>query len=114
MQICERGTAGLIYYPSSDSENLDLLNMLYMEKFPLVIIDKRIDALPLYSVVCDNQKGMRDVVEYLLSLGHKKIAFVTDKKIGLASSVRDRYFGYAQALREAGIIASRMGAGRNL
>lgn len=105
MQICERGTAGLIYYPSSDSENLDLLNMLYMEKFPLVIIDKRIDALPLYSVVCDNQKGMRDVVEYLLSLGHKKIAFVTDKKIGLASSVRDRYFGYAQALREAGIIA---------
>lgn len=103
MQLYERGTAGVIYYPTSDRENFDLMSMLYLENYPLVVIDKYYEGIPLCSVVSDNRTGMYNVVQYLLDLGHQKIAFASNKAIEGASSIRDRYFGYASALKEHGI-----------
>jgi DNA-binding LacI/PurR family transcriptional regulator len=58
------------------------------------------------SVVADDHSGARQAVEYLISLGHKSIAYLTDTSAGNPLS-RQRLAGYHEALRAAGIHPSR-------
>ncbi|VTR33143.1 DNA-binding transcriptional repressor PurR [Actinobacillus pleuropneumoniae] len=66
-------------------------------------IDKYFDSLPLGAVVSDNWSGSYQAVSRLIELGHRKIAFLTAVSIESTSSVRDRYFGYCQALKDHGL-----------
>jgi GntR family transcriptional regulator, arabinose operon transcriptional repressor len=95
--------AGIIYYPFSDAENIAVLNMLAMAHFPLVTIDKYFECVPVSSVVSDNKKGGELSAGYLISNGHRTIAFVSDIPFESATSIRDRYFGYCTALQAHGI-----------
>jgi len=97
--LYRRDIAGIIYYPFSDTENIAVLNMLAMEHFPIVTIDKYFECVPVSSVISDNKKGGELSAEYLIDSGHRKIAFVSDIPFETATSIRDRYFGYCAALQ---------------
>lgn len=99
-QFYERKAAGIILYPISDRKNLEVLNLLYLNNYPIVTIDKYYESLPISNVVSDNFAGAYEAVNYLIRLGHKKIAMVSDNKIEDATSIRNRYFGYCKALNE--------------
>lgn len=101
--LYEKGVGGIIFYPISDGKNLEVMNMLSMNEYPIISIDRYYESLPISYVISDNLKGEYDVVRYLLGLGHRNIAFVSDTKIEDATSVRNRYFGYCRALKESGI-----------
>ncbi|MGF7143074.1 GntR family transcriptional regulator of arabinose operon [Anaerotaenia torta] len=100
LELYQRKVGGIIYYPKSDRDNLELMNMFYLENYPIVVIDKYFESVPLRSVVSDNQQGMYEAARYLLELGHHRIGFLSDNRIEEATSVRNRYFGYAKALKE--------------
>ena len=102
-KLIKDGVQGIIYYPLSDSKNLEVLNTLCMNNYPVVSIDKYFESLPLSSVVSDNFSGGYQITSHLINLGHKRIAFVSDAHIEGATSIRDRYFGYCKALRDNGI-----------
>ena len=71
--------------------------------FPTVLVDTSHPALP--SVVVDDRAGGRIATDYLLSLGHERIAFIGEPErnpFGFVSS-RDREAGYALALADAGV-----------
>lgn len=51
----------------------------------------------------DNKKGAHLAVEHLVSIGHRKIAFLGGD-ILLSSNARDRYAGYQEVLMEKGIV----------
>lgn len=53
------------------------------------------------SVISDSFYGMYKLVEHLVSLGHKKIAYVGT--LMATNSINDRYFGYCKACLEGGI-----------
>ena len=56
-------------------------------------------------VAIDDCEGAYRAVRYLISLGHRKIGFISDyleSKLNF-QPVRDRFLGYYQALEEAGI-----------
>lgn len=53
------------------------------------------------SILIDNYDGSQKAVEYLLSLGHQKIAFISG--ISFYSSSKERQRGYIHALSEQGI-----------
>jgi GntR family transcriptional regulator, arabinose operon transcriptional repressor len=91
---------GIIYYPINDNKNLDVVQMLYVYNYPIIIIDKYFEGIPISNVVSDNFKGSYETTNYLISLGHKNIAYISDIDIGSATSVRDRFFGYVQALKD--------------
>jgi len=61
-----------------------------------------VNDLDAISISCDNQQGCFDITEHLLSLGHKKFAF-----IGRASAdspeFLQRFQGHRDALKQAGI-----------
>ncbi len=102
-QLYQKKVGGIIYYPISDSENLELLNLLFLEQYPIITIDKIHENIPISYVVSDNMGGAYQATKYLIELGHDKIAFVSKVRLERASSVRHRYFGYCNALKEAGI-----------
>lgn len=103
LRIPKNGSAGIILYPMSTSSNIDLLNMLYWNDYPLVMIDQYADSLPVTSVVSDNVKGGYMTAKHLLELGHERIAFISSISIDFRSTVRDRYQGYCKALRDHGL-----------
>jgi len=101
-KMYDDGIGGIIYYPVSDRENYTLLNSLFLDNYPIVTIDKYFESLPISNVVADNYNGGRIATEYLIKLGHEKIGFVSDLSIESTTSIRNRYFGYAKALKAHG------------
>jgi GntR family transcriptional regulator, arabinose operon transcriptional repressor len=98
--LYQNGIDGIIYYPLSDNRNLDVVHRLYINNYPIVTIDKYFESIPISNVISDNFKGSYEATAYLIGLGHKKIAYISDINIESASSIRNRYFGYVQALMD--------------
>ncbi|MGL1890910.1 MAG: GntR family transcriptional regulator [Spirochaetaceae bacterium] len=103
-QLYQDGTKGIIYYPITDLRNFEIINKLFLNNYPIVAIDKYFDGIPISSVVSDNMNSCYNATEYLIKQGHKNIGFISDASIESAHSVRQRYFGYCRALKNAGII----------
>lgn len=93
------GIGGIIYYPLSEHDNFSVINMLYLENYPIVTIDKYFESIPISYVVSDNETGGATAVEYLIAQGHSRIGFVSDLSIETISSLRNRYFGYCKTLK---------------
>ncbi|SHK03683.1 transcriptional regulator, GntR family [Clostridium amylolyticum] len=103
MNIMSSGISGLIYYPTNRITNFDILSTLYIKNFPIALIDKYLNSLPLSYSVSDNFKGGCDACSTLIKEGHRNIAFLSSVNIEGVSSVRDRFLGYCKALRSHGI-----------
>ncbi len=65
----------------------------------LVDIDKESRSTPLVKV--SNRAGAREMVEHLISLGHRRIGFITGRTV--LQSARERVEGFNGALDAAGI-----------
>ncbi|HBQ64203.1 MAG TPA: GntR family transcriptional regulator [Clostridiales bacterium] len=94
---------GVILYPLVTSQNVEVLNVMNANRYPIVTIDKYYDGVPISAVVADNFRGGYLAAEEHINNGHKRIAFVTDARINDKSSLRDRHHGYCQALVDHGI-----------
>jgi len=95
--LVESGAQAIALYPISHRNNLDLLYHLKLKGFPLVVLDKYIDAFDLNCVLSDNFSGGYLAAEYLIGLGHRNICFLSDRDLGAATSVRDRCLGFYKA-----------------
>lgn len=68
---------------------------------PAVVIDNSSSDKTIPSVIIDNFNAISSAVNYLCSLGHRRIGFMTgleDSDVG-----KDRHAGYEQGLRENGL-----------
>ncbi|HCD33116.1 MAG TPA: LacI family transcriptional regulator [Phycisphaerales bacterium] len=70
---------------------------------PKLAISSYIADNPLWHVVADNATGSRLVTEYLISQGHRRIAFLGDKD-PLTELYQQRADGYTIAMIRAGLI----------
>lgn len=99
-KVLEGATDGaILVLPRGHSSSLDELQR---RKIPFVVVDHRGElGTDVPSVSATNWSGGRAATEYLLSLGHRRIAV-----IGGGATLRcsiDRIAGYRSALEEAGI-----------
>ncbi len=69
---------------------------------PMVNGNERIDSDELVQVAVDNCEAAKTAVEYLISLGHTRIAAITGPD--MVPSSNERLDGYKQALEQAGIV----------
>jgi len=68
---------------------------------PIVFVDRRIEGCEMDTIVEDNEANSRELVEHLLSLGHRRIVVVNgDLSVNTAL---DRYQGYVSAFARRGI-----------
>ena len=68
---------------------------------PVVIIDKVEPEGMIHSVYTNGYSGIRQLVEHLIGLGHRKIAAI--KGAAGYSSTNDRFLGYRSAMEEHGL-----------
>lgn len=94
---------GLIIAPTTLSNAY--LKTLLPKGFPLVFFDRVPTDVPSDCVVSDNLAGSREAVEYLISLGHKRIGIISGMT-GITSSF-EREAGYIEALNGNGLDIDR-------
>lgn len=94
--------AGLIIMPCHDSHyNLAILRLI-LEKFPVVLVDKRMHGLPVSSVCTDGREAMRQLVLHLRERGCGSAAMLTIDPAS-TSSLGDRAEGFFKGIEEAGM-----------
>lgn len=77
------------------------LDTLWQRRFPHVLIDYLSDGQNVPSITVTNFRGACDAMDYLLSLGHRRIGFITgNMEFGCA---RERLEGYQATLKKHGI-----------
>jgi LacI family transcriptional regulator len=82
-------------------QSAQYLTRLHERGFPIVVIDDQGQPTGIPWVSADNRKGAYIATWYLLQLGHRSIAYIQGPQKYLVSY--ERYQGYCEALREAGI-----------
>lgn len=78
----------------SDPEVLEIVN----SDFPVVTIDHAFNEA--ISVLSDNMEGMRQLTQYIIDQGHRKIAYIHGTK---SSVTHNRMVSFNNVLRENGI-----------
>ena len=89
----------IVLYSKKDDSIIDYL---HQEKVPYAMIGKpyKYENEMLY-VDNDNETAGKDATNYLLQLGHKKIAFIGEDAKQMV--IQERLKGYTKALEDAGI-----------
>lgn len=90
---------GLIISPTGD--DAILRKALDHSQVPVVLVDRFVEGLKCDAVVIDNRAAVTDAMQYILSLGHTRIGFIS----GMFDSYtgKERLAGYYAALEAAGI-----------
>lgn len=100
-RVVEHGTDGVILV--LPEEHAAYLEQLREEGIPFAVVDDRGESLPdVPSVGATNFAGGFAATEYLLSLGHRRIAAIGGPP---HKSTRARLAGYHTALHEAGVVS---------
>lgn len=81
--------------------NQSQLQEAYGLGIPCVLINHYVDTLPVSCIAVDNAGGAENAVNYLLRLGHRKIAHITGDLVTQAAAWRME--GYTRALKKFGI-----------
>jgi DNA-binding LacI/PurR family transcriptional regulator len=68
---------------------------------PIVVVNDQYPGAFVHSVMISNEDGSRAAAEHLVSLGHRRIAFIGDQ-FGYQSDT-ERLAGYKEALKSSGI-----------
>lgn len=95
--------SGVVYYPRTNNIHLELLNRFVLGSKPIVVMDLNTDCPYLSSVTSDNYNGEKAMAEYLISLGHRNIGYLSGYMPEDRTTIRDRFGGYLAAIRQAGI-----------
>jgi LacI family transcriptional regulator len=91
---------GIVIAPVSDRSK-GHLERLARFGVQFVLIDRTVSGIESDVVVGDSAGGARRLVEHLISLGHRRIGFVSEADD--VSTARDRREGYEAALAAAGL-----------
>ena len=94
-----------VVWPSNDPEVVAELRQLIAAGFPFVLVDTFFPELNSDCVLTDNTLGARRMMEYLVKLGHRRIAYLT---IPLdRTSLSERFSGVISAAGTFGLDTGR-------
>ena len=97
--FAERQCDGLIFVTNNESD-VRMIEALRAVRLPLVALDRDIN-LHIDKVMTDHARGMRLAVNYLLELGHRRIALINASE--LIAPGRERLRGFREAHAEFGL-----------
>lgn len=102
-QLIHMDIAGIAYYPKTSDIHQGLLNQMVFRGKPVVIIDIPNRCRYISSVSSDNYGGSMELMEHLIGLGHRSIAYLAGLETDARQTVSDRFSGYVLAQAQAGI-----------
>jgi DNA-binding LacI/PurR family transcriptional regulator len=100
--LIQKGLDGFIVAPSTEGlgDSHDLLAALIKRGLAVVLVDQRVPGCECDLATTHQRLGAQEVMNHLIELGHRRIAFV-----GLRgpSTIEDRLGGYHGTMREHGL-----------
>lgn len=102
-QLIHSDIAGVAYYPKTADIHQELLNHLIFQGKPVIIIDLPSPSRYIASVSSDNYGGSVQLMEHLLALGHRRIAYASGLPPYERKTLSDRFDGYILSLARAGL-----------
>lgn len=104
-RMIELGVEGIILMcVQGENYNAEIMK-LAIQGFPMVLVDRRLQGLPIPFVGTDNYRAAKELVDYLIQKGHKKICFLS-QDIYHISTVAERFEGYRDSGLEKGILTN--------
>jgi len=94
--LIDEGVAGIIV--ASVSKNFDRFKQAINYGIPILALDRIMDGISVDTVTINNIQAAQDATNYLIRLGHKKIAFISGPNNVSTSNLRRT--GYEQAIEE--------------
>lgn len=94
--LLERQIEGLIIAPIQESVNEEYFHELHSKNIPLIVIDRKYTHIKTDFVGVDDRYGAYSAVEYLISLGHKKIGIISGPLNSYTGI--ERFKGYRDAI----------------
>ncbi len=94
-------SVGIIAYVAKDLMKCPDIYGLFSTDHPMVLIDQPIIGSPLPCVRSDNVSGGELAVQHLRECGYPVICFLSDVNISFNESVRERYVGFCEEIRES-------------
>ncbi|HEY4418880.1 MAG TPA: LacI family DNA-binding transcriptional regulator [Pseudonocardia sp.] len=94
-----RDVDGLLLVPAGDDQSH--LAAELRAGTAIVCLDREANNLPVDSVLATNEIGAAEGVRHLAAAGHRRIAFVGDRRT--VATARQRQAGYREALRDFGL-----------
>ena len=95
--LIESGISGLVLQPSSSEFIPPAALELVTKHFPLVILDRVFDGIPVSAVRSDNLAGAMAATGHLFELGHQTVAFVSAASHVTSSEERRNGWVHAHA-----------------
>ena len=92
---------GLIIWPVARSSNLDLLNQFVLDNTPICFLDNSSYGIKAPRIASDNYEAMYNLTKYLISIGHRHIAYFPYKENFLPTE-EERFSGYCRAVVKNG------------
>ena len=80
------------------------IDLITSENIPVVFLDFYDDRKDIDCIISDSFYASYDITNFLINMGHRKLAFVGSVKA--TSSIQDRYLGYMKSLMEHNIFVS--------
>jgi DNA-binding LacI/PurR family transcriptional regulator len=102
--VDEDSVVGLIVIGGGDITD-DLLGRIVKNDIPLITVDNKSNLLPLNSIMIDNYRGAYLATQHLIELGHERVAIIQGPR--KYKSLTERFYGYVNALVDAGIEIDR-------
>lgn len=102
LDILSREMDGIVFYPITGDHATPRMRALRERGYPIVAIDRTPLDAEIDAVYTADQEAAHHAVRVLIEHGHRRIAFLSFKHPYLRA-VSERFEGYRQALREAGI-----------
>lgn len=93
-ELIGHNVAGVILYPIN-SRNIDSISRLLISGCPIVLLDRKLEEIDIPVVESDNLNGAYNIIRYMISRGHRRIAFIGELD---SYSAKERYKGYCRAL----------------
>jgi len=87
---------GVLIAPAGD-QSLEHLQKLQLYNIPYVLVDREVPGIESDRVLGDSKEGSKALVEHLIQLGHRRIAFINGSP-GI-STARMREAGYLETLK---------------
>jgi len=105
--LYEMKLGGILLVGPAEVETIQVIQNM---KLPLVLVDNYVPGLSVDAVLGDNFEGARTAVDYLISAGHRRIAFIGGpttvggpRPINKVYTIERRASGYRTALLDAGL-----------
>ncbi|WP_256010825.1 LacI family DNA-binding transcriptional regulator [Desertivirga xinjiangensis] len=99
--LASRSVDGLLISLSSESADNSYIKNLHDKGLPIVFFDRVAKEIETHKVIANNFKGSFEATEYLIKLGHTKIAHFTNPEH--LSITSERLDGYRTALNKYNI-----------